>query len=295
MRGLGIPFAMKPTECRLMWEVMTRSDLIRSGMTSRDITSAVRTGALIRARQDRYLPGEAPARLVEAVRVGGRLGCLSLLAAMGIFVFESTVLHVHMSRGASRMRSAGSRRARLPARGGRHGVRLHWHPLLDPPTSGCVAVIDALVHAVRCQSPRHAIATLDSAINSGALGDDRLGEIFAALPRRFGVLREFVDGRSQSGPETLVRLMALALGCRVEIQVKFDGVGFVDIVLDGWLVVECDSRQFHSTWRQQLKDYRRDKMLAKQGFCVLRLAAADILYEPESVLDSLRGLVHSRR
>ena len=118
--------------------------------------------------------------------------------------------------------------------------------------------------------------------------------MFSALPSRFQVLRGFIDGRAQSGPETLVRLMALSLGCVVDLQVEFDGVGSVDLVLDGWLVVECDSKEFHSSWQQQLKDYRRDKLLAQRGYCVLRLTAADILYEPESVLASLRGLLRSR-
>ena len=133
-------------------------------------------------------------------------------------------------------------RQRLDARNQRRTTRLHWHPLRDTPSAGCVSVVDALIHAVRCQSPRHAIATLDSAIHHGLIGIERLPEVFAALPRRFQVLRGFLDARAQSGPETLVRLMALSLGFRVDLQVEFDGVGFVDLVLDGWLVVECDSR-----------------------------------------------------
>jgi very-short-patch-repair endonuclease len=89
--------------------------------------------------------------------------------------------------------------------------------------------------------------------------------------------------------------MLVALGCHVDLQVKFDAVGFVDLVADGWLVIECDSRSHHSSWQQQLKDYRRDVELAKQGYCVLRLTAEDILYRPDAVMEALRGLVHGRR
>ena len=196
-----------------------------------------------------------------------------------------------MVRGASRMRSAESPARRLAPRLQRHTTVLHWHPLVEVPSLGCVAVLDALIHAVRCQSPRHAIATLDSAVNLGVITLDRLPEVFESLPRRFHVLRELVDGRAQSGPETLVRLMALSLGCRVDLQVQFDDVGFVDLVVDGWLVVECDSREFHSSWEQQLKDYNRDLVLAQAGYCVLRLTAADIMYKPETVVGCLRGLM----
>jgi very-short-patch-repair endonuclease len=275
-------------------DVLTRADLIRDGMTSRAITAAVRSGALIRARQDNYLPGDAARPLVEAVRVGGRLGCLSLLALLEVFVYDSDTLHVHMERGDSRMRSTRTRRMPLATRAKRRDVVLHWHRLTERPRRGQVGVFDAIVNAVRCQEPRYAIATLDSALNKKLIRPDQISEVFAALPRRFQILRGFVDGRAQAGTETLVRLMAIRLGCDVDLQVRFDGVGFVDLVIDGWLVVECDSKAFHSTWEQQLKDYRRDLALAAAGYCVLRLTAEDILYRPEAVLESLRGLLLAR-
>ncbi|MGA7147470.1 MAG: hypothetical protein WBX17_03145 [Microbacterium sp.] len=154
-----------------------------------------------------------------------------------------------------------------------------------------MSVVDALVQAVRCQTPRHAIASLDSALNKRLIDLDDLADVFVALPARFRTLRPLVDGRAQSGPETLVRLMLLSLGCHVELQVRFDGVGFVDIVVDGWLVVECDSKEFHSSWEQQLKDRRRDLALAAAGYPTIRLTAQDILYHPESVQAALKALV----
>jgi very-short-patch-repair endonuclease len=223
------------------------------------------------------------------------LACISLLAVLGVFVFDASVLHVHMMRGSSRMRSREGRRKPLPPRPVRKSAVLHWHVLSETPTDGCVAVIDALIHAVRCQAPRHAIATLDSAVQLGLITAAQLSDVFDALPRRFGLLRTLIDGRAQSGTETLVRLMARSLGCRIELQVEFDGVGAVDLVLDGWLVVECDSKQFHSGWKERLNDYRRDRLLAQLGYSVLRLTASDILYRPESVMASLAGLIRSRR
>ena len=174
-------------------------------------------------------------------------------------------------------------------------MTLHWHPLVSEPHGGRVSLLDALIHAVRCQPPRHAIASIDSALNKGLLKVEELGALFAALPRRHQVLRGFIDGRAQSGPETLVRLMLLTLGCQVDLQVEFEAVGFVDLVVDGWLVVECDSKAHHSSWQQQLKDYRRDLELAKQGYCVLRLTAEDSLYRPDAVMEALQGLVRGPR
>ncbi len=269
---------------------MTRAELVAAGWTGRQVTHAVRSGNLIRARQDRYLPPDAPSELIQAVRVGGLLTCLSLLRLLGVFVFGRPALHVHMRRGSSRMRSPENRAKRLPGRGERRAV-LHWHPLIGDATTGCASVLEALVHAVRCQPARYAIASIDSALNKNLLAVDQLSQLFAALPARFGVLRSFVDGRAQSGPETLVRLMVLALGHAVELQVEFTGVGYVDMLVNGWLVIECDSRAYHSSWRQQLKDHRRDLLLAQRGHPVLRLTAQDILYRPEAVHAAIRGLL----
>ncbi|WP_298743427.1 DUF559 domain-containing protein [uncultured Microbacterium sp.] len=273
-----------------MFEVWTRAELRAEGINRREINQALVDRVLIRVRKGHYVRGDAPDALIRAGRVGGRLGCVSLLAECGVFVFDHSVTHVHMERGDSRMRAPVGKR-HLAARSQRRRVVLHWRALVEPPGSGAVDVVDAVAHAVRCQEPRYAIATLDSALNTGCLSAEGLERVFDVLPSRYRVLRGFVDARAQAGTETLVRLMLLRMGCAVDLQVGFAGVGAVDLVVDGWLVVECDSKQFHSSWEQQLKDYRRDRALAALGYSVLRLTAEDILYRPEIVLAALRGLV----
>lgn len=274
-----------------LYEFATRTDLLVSGISRRTLASAVAAGLLIRARRDRYIRSGAPQPLLEAVRLGGRLTCLSLLQILGVFVHSNTVTHVHVARGASRLRSATDRTRPLEPRPMRL-ARVHWAPLLRPPParSACVDIVDALVHAVQCQPARYAVASLDSALHRGLIGEVDLAEIFAALPRRFAVIRHLTDARSESGTETLVRLMARTLGCRVDLQVFFAGVGRVDLVIDGWLVVECDSKEFHESWAQQAKDRARDAALAARGYATLRLTAADVLYRPDEVLAALRGL-----
>ena len=277
-----------------MFDVWTRADLREEGLSTRQIRAAVTAGELTRARKGHYVAGGSPTAMVRAARVGGRLGCVSLLAEHGVFVFDASILHVHMERGDSRMRSDHGDGALSP-RARRRGVVLHWHALAEPAGSGTVDVIDAVAQAVRCQEPRYAVATLDSALNTGLLRPDQLDAVFALLPHRHRILRRFIDSRAQAGTETLVRLVLLKMGCRVDVQVFIDTVGTVDLLVDGWLVVECDSRQFHSDWAQQREDYRRDAALAALGYCRIRLVAEDILYHPEVVLAALRGLLLSPR
>jgi very-short-patch-repair endonuclease len=275
-------------------EFFTRADLLAGGGTRRSIQGAVRRGDLIHVRRDRYLPGTAHEQFARAVRVGGRLTCLSLLAMLGVFVLENRNLHVHVLSNSSRLRFTGRARARFDT--ARRRVRLHWGSLLEAAgSSSAVNVLDALAHAVRCQPPRAAIATIDSALYQGFILEAQLADLFAALPARFRPLLPLIDGRAESGPESLVRLMARMLGCDIRLQVEFDGVGRVDLVLDGWLVVECDSKEFHASWEAQLRDRERDLALAAMGYCTIRLTAATIMYRPDEAFAALKGLIRSRR
>lgn len=276
-------------------EFLTRAELFAQGHTRRSISTAVKVGVLLHVRRDRYLPIDSDDAITKCVRVGGRLTCLSLLEAVGVFVLTNTMLHVHVNPAASRLRSPHSRKKRID-RTHRRGVRLHWSELSETPGSTClVHVVDALAHSVRCQPPRAAIATLDSAIQTGLISRAQLADIFRGLPRRYQSLRNFIDGRAESGPESLVRIMARMLNCDVRLQVVFDGIGRVDLLLDDWLVVECDSKQFHSDWESQVRDRERDLKLASLGYATLRLTGAAIMYRPDEVFEALRGLILSRR
>ena len=64
--------------------------------------------------------------------------------------------------------------------------------------------------------------------------------------------------------------------------------------VDGWLVVECDSKEFHEGWEQQVKDRNRDLALAARGYVTLRLTAAQIMYRAEEVLAAVKGLLATR-
>lgn len=265
--------------------VRRRDELCREGWTDRSLAAAVASGALVRPRRGIYLHADAGRDATDACRHGGRLACVSALALHGVFVLDGSALHVHLEQNASRRRALS------------RPIRTHWGRLrrAPHPCATSVEIFDALVQAVRCQSPRAAIATLDSALHIGVLPLDDLDEIFRALPRRYRVIRNLLDSRSESGPETLVRLMLRSLGFRFEVQVGIPGVGRVDFVVEGWLIIECDSFEHHSSWDAQRRDRRRDQDAAKLGYATYRPIAEDIMWHADDVRSAIAGLLGSGR
>lgn len=272
--------------------IIHRIDLRRGGLSGVEITAAVRRGDLVRVRRDHYARPTLDRHTLEAVRVGGRLACVSAAAELGLFVFDSTHTHLHLIRDASRLRSPQSRFSplnELP----RGGVRLHWWPLLQPQagTEYCVGVIDALVQIIRCQPPRFALAALDTALHDQRIRPKDLDIIFARVPETQQGLRAQVDARSEAGQETVLRRLILDAGLRCEIQVPVDGVGRVDLLVEGCVVVEADSQGFHKEWEQHVRDRTRDLRLAERGYLSLRVLYQHIMFEPEAVVAAIRQLV----
>jgi very-short-patch-repair endonuclease len=274
--------------------VLRRSDLLAGGMRPKQITRAVRAGHLLRLRRDRYM-ATPYAGVDQAVRIGGRLACVSLLASLGVFVFDSSVLHVHVERSMSRLRS--------PVGGGtpiadldRSSTRLHWWPLQsDGHTLGAVAFSDAVAQAVRCQPSRHAVATLDSVLHRGLMSRSDVEDVVASLPKRYRFVSGLIDASAESGPETLMRLILRQLGLRFETQARIEGVGRVDFLVEGWLIIECDSKAHHEGWTMQRRDRRRDLAAAQRGYVTLRPLAEDLFHAQGEVVAAVRGLIRTRR
>lgn len=271
--------------------ILTYAELRAEGLSRAGLRTAVREGLLRRARRDVYLVAGASDRVFAAQRVGGRLDCVSALAEAGVFVLDGRPLHVQVEPNRARQRSPESRRIRMPRDG---SVVLHWRSE-DLGSLHTVGVESALACVVQCQPPRAAVATLDSALHRGLIDESGLAKIFAALPEKFGVLRRLVDGRAEAGSETIARLLMRGLGLSVEVQKVINGVGRVDLVVEGWLVIECDSRTYHGGWIAQERDRRRDLALAERGYVCIRPTAQMIFVQPDQLLRSVRGLLQGRR
>lgn len=256
-------------------------DLAADGWTPKRLARAVAEGRFLRLRKGVYAEPGLPEACIAAVRVGGRLCGSSELQRRGVFVLDNTATHVHIEPTSSRLPPVPEGTAV------QRGILLRT----PHPRSCSVEVFDAVVQSVRVQAWHEGVATIDSAVHLGVLAVWDLDDLFAALPRRYRRARRLIDTRSESGPETIVRLIARELGAVVEVQVLIDGVGRVDLVLDGWLIVECDSEEFHSDWKQRREDLRRDQAAAACGYATYRPIAEDIMWHRDDVKAALAGLL----
>jgi hypothetical protein len=228
------------------------------------------------------------------------MGCVTALADGGIFAIEGPGPHVHIQRGMSRMRSPRSRFVPLHDRN-RDGTELHWWPLLDgdSATEFSVGITDALAQTIRCQPPWLALASIDNAIYSGAISRYQIARMFEKLPEHYRPLESDIDGRAEAGQETVLRMIVRTAGLQCDLQVTVPEVGRVDMIVEGCLALEADSRLAHDGWEHHVNDRRRDLLLAGRGYMSLRPAYQHTMNEPNLVRASIIGLVqqsnHFRR
>lgn len=275
--------------------IASRGDLVAAGATGRGLTSAVRGGHLVRVRRDHYaLPGLSRP-IAQAVRVGGKLGCVSALRHMGIFAIKPPSTHIRLDREASRCRNPDDPRRPLTAH--RSGTVLHWGGS-EEPTNGnefCVSVMDALADVVQCQPKWLAIASIDNAIFQGFIEPHQVHELFVGSAAK-QEMASLVNGAAEAGQESVLRGIAHEAGWGYEIQTTFEGVGRVDTFIEGLAVAEADSRLAHDGWSLHVKDRNRDLALAALGFPSVRPVFNRIIYTPRDVERAIAGLlsIHSR-
>lgn len=261
--------------------VFSRAELLQRGGSGRDITRAVKTSTLLRLRRDHYAYPDIDERVAEAIRVGGRIGCVTLLEMIGVFVLTSAGLHLHIRPHMSRVRRRRS-----------STTVMHWSSRVrEEGPRHVVSISDAVLQSILCQEPRAVIATLDSVLHLRLATMSQLRDLFAGLPTRLQVILNLLDGSAESGLETYMRLILRALGLRFETQQTLPGVGRVDSIVEGWLIIECDSREFHEGWEKQAEDRRRDIAAAGSGYTTIRPLASDILFDSTSVRQQIEDII----
>jgi very-short-patch-repair endonuclease len=266
--------------------IVTLAALESQGFTAVRRSALLTNGDLVRLRNGWFAARGADVDQVRAVRLGGRLTCVSALRQYGIWVMPDSRLHVAVSDNASRLRSPDDRRQRWHAR---PDVCLHWNRERMTARQGIAidTVPAALTQLILCTDRNSALVAIESALNGTSAGRPQLtrsalAKILSALPHAYAGIADLVDASAQSGLETLARLRLRRRGLRVRTQVQIPRVGRVDVLIGERLVLELDSRAHHLGDNYE-KDRTRDLELFRQGFCVLRVSYHRAMFDWESV------------
>lgn len=223
-----------------------KQQLVRLGASDYDLTRAVRSGSVRRARQGWYTtePLETPA--VRAVRVGGRLTGLSALVQLDAWAHRTPVLHVSVHRNSARLRSQWDRRMPLSS-ANRAGIRLHWDDVAVAArgTATSVAVEDALVRVILDESLEVAVAALDWALHTGVLAPFDFEVLIESLPLGLRAIRGWVDPNCGSFPESVARTRLRMRGLAVRSQVPVADIKAIDLVVEDTVGLEVDGEEFH--------------------------------------------------
>ena len=129
-----------------------------------------------------------------------------------------------------------------------------------------------------CMPLKVSLPMLDAARNRGLYDFSTL--TIPPTGSRLPHLREALSlssDRARSILETVARLQLIDMGLRPQVGVWIEGVGEVDMIILGFIVIEVDGWAFHSSKEQREKDLKRDRELLRRGYVVLRFTYDDVM------------------
>lgn len=199
----------------------------------------------------------APADLVAAAQVHGRVACMSAAARLGMALLRPPAeFHLWVPRNARASRQSG--------------IRLHRARVLDPvaPTALVCGVVDVLSHLAACLSELEALIAWESALSKRLVSATALAHAAWPGPRQRRLARIATD-RSDSLLETIVAYRLREEGIAFRQQEEFWGRP-VDFVVEDRLVLQIDGFEHHAEPRQRRSDIEFDARLLAAGYPVVR-------------------------
>jgi len=252
--------------------VARSGQLLDAGFPRRELLRLTGLGATQPRRGVFVLPG-CDEGLLAAVLNNGRLSCASAAAHYGLWLRRPPDrLHLACNHG----HGGGFVRHRT--------VRFQGHPFQP-----LAAVEDVALHALGCLPAPASTAMATSAIRLHGVPRELLAS--QLLADRSGpalrLLRE-LDVRAESIVEVDAQHLFRANGIDFETQVFLPGIGRVDFLLDGFLIVEIDGFAFHSKRGDMLRDRERNNASAVSGYTVLRYMPEHIWFDPSRVISEIK-------
>lgn len=270
---------------RRLGGVAETRELRARGIRPAQLSAAVACGDVIRVRRGWYAMPDTPIDLIRAVRIGGRLACVSAAAHYGWATPEHHGVHVCVAENAARLRRAPTDAARA---GPRSGTVVHWGSAVAPGDRPRLITsrFETVAQLVGCLDPEHAVAALDSFLHSEPEHSAELEQWLSSLPAHLLAQLSSRSDLCESFLETIGRIRLERAGIAGAHQVEIAGVGRVDLVIDGRIVIEWDGSQHEETHEE---DCRRDALLTSMGYHVLRFTYRLVMDEWHIVIAAVRA------
>ncbi|BDZ39162.1 endonuclease domain-containing protein [Microbacterium suwonense] len=245
------------------------------GCTRDHLSSAVRDGQIRRVRPGVFALPRLDEKVVTAAAHGGELTCADALRARRVWILPDADDEVHVWLGRAGRRHPHS------------GCVCISHRSAGTAQVGYASVATALIHAYRCLTEEAFFAAYESAWNRRLITASDRRRIRAELPKKATWMLNLARSDSQSGLESLLRFRLHLLGISLDCQVDIDGVGRVDFVAGGRLIIEVDGRENHASAERRHNDLVRDAAASASGYETLRFDYAQVVYNWDAVVRAI--------
>jgi len=256
-------------------------DLEPTRTQRRHIASLVRTGELIAYEHGVVgIPGAERAVVLARIH-GGLLTCQAAMRYYGLPV----------AHGAEQVHLVVSDSGRFAAVG-REVIHVDRSQGSASPTRFPVqALPEALARFLRCHlqddSP---LIALDAALHDERVTAEQIRNLLRGPGSARALARlDRASDRARSPLETLARLDLEAAGLGFEVGVEIEGVGEVDLVVEGWVVVDRPAPPCHGDESLSAPARWRARRLVARGFLPLRFTRKDV-YAHQIVPDVLKAV-----
>ena len=282
--------------------VCTAADLTAAGLTRRAIAAAVERRELERLRRGVFADPGVPPMIKQAVRVGGRLACVSAARLHGLRLLrEPAELHVSVDAHATRLRHPDDRLRLLHPSGTSSGVRLHW-------TRGgggrgpLVSLEECLVQMFSCLPGLDVLCALDAARERvdwmperpQLLDDAAFARLLQCLSPAFRQLAHRSITGSQAVGETVARERLRATGVPVRAQVPLPGGYWADLLIGERLILDIEGEGPHTAPGAFDRDRARAGWLKAIGYAHVSFSHRQVLDDWESIDGVVRMLMRRR-
>ena len=262
---------------RALGGIATLRQLAGSGCAPAVVRYRARTGRIRRVREGVFATLDCPVEVIAAAEVGGRLAGASAARHLGFWSPPDDRLVVEVPRGVHTAPRPKTTVVRAP---------------VGPPAFGCAQPTDVIAQVLRSEPTPIAVAILDSMLRGGV---DEVDVHLAAstVAARFRRATSLLDCRAESGTESVVRAALALVDIRAEPQrrVPLTDLDRLDLLIGDRLVIECDSRGFHSAPGELDRDNDRDLMLIRLGYLVIRVRYRAAMHDLSGVVDAIRRYV----